>query len=69
MDMSTNGRVTPLAVELLEAYRNGKSVEELSSETGIPADRIEVRLRAAAAFLRRAKGRGEWFEAPRRRSR
>ena len=42
-------------MELLEAYRNGKSVEELSSEMGIPADRIEVRLRAAEAFLERSK--------------
>jgi len=67
--MSMNRRVAPLAVELLEAYRNGKSVEELSNETGIPADRIEVRLRAAAVFLRRAKERSEWFEAPRRQSR
>jgi hypothetical protein len=46
-------RVTPFAVQLLEEHRDGKSVEELSSETGIPAERIEMRLNAAADYLRR----------------
>ena len=53
MDVTRTGQVKPLAVELLEAYSSGKSVGELASKTGISADWIEIRLRAAAAFLRR----------------
>ena len=51
--MKQDRHATPFAVELLEEHRNGKSVEELSRETGIPADRIEMRLKAAATFLKR----------------
>ena len=45
----------PFAVLLLEECRKGKSVEQLSRETGIPAERIEMRLIAAAAYLERLK--------------
>jgi hypothetical protein len=51
--MRQDRHAAPFAVELLEEHRNGKSVEELSRETGIPAERIEMRLRAAATFLKR----------------
>ncbi len=50
---------TPFAVKLLEEHRSGKSVEELSRETGIPAERIEMRLRAAATFLKRTSEGGK----------
>ncbi len=43
----------PFALQLLEEHRNGKTVEQLSRETGIPADRIEMRLKAAVAYLER----------------
>jgi hypothetical protein len=51
--MRQDRHAAPFALELLEEHRHGKTVEELSRETGIPADRIEMRLRAAAAFLQR----------------
>ena len=41
------------AVQLLEEYRSGKSIEQLSREMGIPPERIEMRLKAAATYLRR----------------
>ncbi len=56
--MKQDRRARPFALELLEEHRNGKSVEELSRETGIPAERIEMRLRAAAAFLKRTSEGG-----------
>ncbi len=43
----------PFAVQLLEECRKGKTVEQLSGETGIPADRIETRLKGAAGYLER----------------
>ena len=51
--MRQDRHATPFALELLKEHRNGKSVEELSRETGIPAERIEMRLAAATAFLKR----------------
>jgi hypothetical protein len=43
----------PFALQLLEQHWNGKTVEQLSCETGIPSERIEMRLRAAMAYLQR----------------
>jgi hypothetical protein len=37
-----------IPTQLLRRYHLGASVEELAAETGIPQDRIRVRLRAAA---------------------
>ena len=56
MDMREDRRLKPFALQLLEEHRNGKSVEELSRETGIPAERIGMRLSAAADFLERTSG-------------
>lgn len=38
-------------MELFRRYHLGVSVEELASETGLPKDRIRIRLRAAALCL------------------
>jgi len=43
----------PFALQLLEQHRNGKTVKELARETGIPSKRIEMRLKAATAYLLR----------------
>ncbi|MBZ5592196.1 MAG: hypothetical protein LAP39_08165 [Acidobacteriia bacterium] len=43
----------PFAVELYERFLNGESIRQLADELQIPADRIELRLRAAAQFLKR----------------
>ena len=43
----------PFALQLLEQHWSGKSVEQLSREAGIPSERIEMRLRAAMAYLQR----------------
>ncbi len=42
----------PFAVELYYRVQGGESAEELSRKLGIPLDRIELRLRAAEAYLR-----------------
>ena len=44
--------VEPFALSLLKEYQRGKTVEALSRETGIAAERIEMRLKAAAAHIR-----------------
>ena len=41
----------PFAVELYREFLEGKSIAELSLRLGIPAERVERRLRAAALFL------------------
>ena len=38
----------PFALQLYREFLDGKSIAELSGETGIPAERIERRLRVAA---------------------
>jgi len=42
----------PFAVEVYERFLNGESIRQLADELQIPADRIELRLRAAALYLR-----------------
>ncbi len=49
--MSGTANKQPFALELLAEYRGGRSIEELSLATGIPQERIRMRL-AAAALLR-----------------
>ncbi len=44
----------PLAVELYRRFINGETVEQISAELGIPAERVHQRLNAAAAYLARA---------------
>ena len=41
----------PSALQLLEQHWNGKTVEQLPRETGIPTDRVEMRLNAAEVYL------------------
>jgi DNA-directed RNA polymerase specialized sigma24 family protein len=41
----------PFAVEVFERFLKGESIRELADELQIPADRVEVRLRAAALYL------------------
>ena len=43
----------PFAMEIYRRYVNGATVEELSVDLGIPVERIEQRLRAAAAYSER----------------
>ena len=56
--MREDWSVKPFALQLLEHHRNGKTVEQLSREMGIPSERIEMRLNAATAYLQRLSGRG-----------
>ncbi len=44
---------TPFAVEVYRRYLSGETVEELSTDLGIPRERIEDRIRAAEAFVAR----------------
>jgi hypothetical protein len=46
----------PFALELYGRFLSGESVEQLSSELAIPAERIERRIRAAVAYRARQKG-------------
>ncbi len=45
--------LTPFALEIYRRYQNGETVEELSTELGIPVERIEDRIRAAEAYIAR----------------
>ncbi len=49
----------PFALQLLEQHWQGKSVEQLSRETEIPPERIEMRLKAAMAYLQLPSEGGE----------
>jgi hypothetical protein len=49
--MQGNWSVKPFALHLLEEHWNGKTVEQLARETGITAERIEIRLEVATAYL------------------
>ena len=48
----------PFALQLLEEHLDGKTVEQLSREMGIPPERIEMRLRAATFYLQRLSESG-----------
>ena len=54
--MTGDWQPRPFAIQLLEQHQNGKTVEQLSRDTGIPAERIEMRLNAATAFVLRVMG-------------
>ncbi len=41
----------PFALEIYRRHMEGESVEQLSAALGIPADRVEQRIRAAAAYV------------------
>jgi hypothetical protein len=42
----------PFAVEVYERFLSGESIRQLADDLQIPADRIELRLRAAALYLK-----------------
>jgi hypothetical protein len=47
----------PLAVEMFEQFLGGRSIASLAEGTGIPYERVEIRVRAAAALaVRRGAG-------------
>ena len=46
-------RPEPFALILYQRHLKGESVEELAAGLAIPAERVEQRLRAAAAFYDR----------------
>jgi hypothetical protein len=41
----------PFAVEVFERFLKGESISQLADDLQIPADRVELRLRAAALYL------------------
>jgi hypothetical protein len=43
---------TPLAIQLYEECVKGKTPAQLSAETGIPLDRVRVRVFAALEYLK-----------------
>ena len=43
----------PFAVEVFDRFLKGESIRQLADELQIPADRVELRLRAAALYLDR----------------
>lgn len=43
----------PFAVQIYRRYLSGETAESLSAELQIPVERIEQRLRAAAAYAER----------------
>ena len=45
----------PFAVEIYWRFMQGETVEQLAEKLGIPAERIEQRIRAAAAYVERHK--------------
>jgi hypothetical protein len=45
----------PFALVLYRRFLNGESAERLSEELDIPLDRIEMRLQAAAIFLKSSR--------------
>ncbi len=57
MDIVSVGAIKPvflpLALELYQRYLAGETIKNLSDQLGIPVDRIEVRIRAAAAHIAR----------------
>jgi len=56
--MSGDGQAIPFALQLLEKHWNGKTVEQLTRETGIPSDRMNMRLNAADLYLQRLSDSG-----------
>jgi hypothetical protein len=43
-------RPEPFAIQIYRRFLNGETIAAIALELGIPADRIEVRIRAAARF-------------------
>ena len=49
--MSTATKIEPFAVTLLLRSKGGATVDDISRETGIPVERITMRLRAAQRYV------------------
>ena len=43
----------PFAIEVYRRYLRGETIQQLASILGIPAARIEIRMRVAAEYLGR----------------
>lgn len=56
----------PYAVYLLDRFRAGSTVKEVALRTGIPVERIQIRLAAAEEFERARKTCQERFCAAKR---
>ncbi len=41
----------PLAIQIYRRFLKGETIAALALELGIPEDRVETRIRAAAAFF------------------
>ena len=57
--MNDRGRETmavPLANRLYRRFLNGESAEDISTDLGISAERVQVRLQAAARHLNQQHG-------------
>lgn len=48
-------RAEPFAMQLYRRYRGGETIQQLSSELAIPAERIRQRIEAAAAHRERSR--------------
>lgn len=46
----TGMRSEPFAIQLYRRFLGGETIDSLALELGIPAERIEIRIRAAALF-------------------
>jgi DNA-directed RNA polymerase specialized sigma24 family protein len=49
------GVFEPFALVLYRRHRDGETIEELAAAFGIPEDRVEVRIRAAATHIERER--------------
>ncbi len=58
---SVRPRIKPFALALYERYRMGRPPEILSREYGIPAARVEQRIRAAARYISTHRRMPEWL--------
>jgi hypothetical protein len=52
--MSTATKIEPFAVTLLLRLKGGATVDDISRETGIPIERIAMRLRVAQRYVNQA---------------
>ena len=56
-EQGMRGVFEPFAVMLYRRHREGETIAELAAAFGIPEDRVEARIRAAATHLEREKTR------------
>lgn len=52
-DVKKSMRSEPFALQIYRRYLSGETIEQLSAALDIPRERIEQRLRAAAAYAER----------------